>query len=188
MLLRGALGVAIIVGTAGSVAADPLVRFGLTSGANRHSREGVEFGPMLAAGASAGRFTGEASYSYLSFVDPESATHRAGVALRADLATWGDARYSKTLYGELGVSHRWGTWRIGEEAEPVARTANEAHVAIGYQLDRKWQLGLRLAVARPDANQPMCPPGLACRQIAPMESPTDAVSSVMLEWMYLLGR
>ena len=175
------------MGTAGSVAADPLVRFGLTSGANRQTREGVEFGPMLAAGLSAGRFTGEINYSYLSFVDPETATHRSGVALRADLASWGDARYMKTLYGEAGVSHRWGTWRLGNEIDAAERSQNEAHLALGYQLDRKWQLGLRMGIARPDANQPMCPAGTLCSQIT-MDSPTDLVSSVMLEWMFLLGR
>ena len=188
MLFRGALGLAIVAGTLGSATADPLVRFGLTSGANRHTQEGVEFGPMVAVGATAGIFTGEASYSYLSMVDPDTGTHRAGVALRADLATW-NTHSPRTVYGEAGASHRWGTWRIGDEIHGSERTQNEVHLGVGYQMETKWQLGLRLGLARPDANQPigMCPAGIACRQIT-MDSPTDLVSTVMLEWMFMLGR
>jgi len=185
-------GIAIAIGLfASSVSleatADPLLRFGLTSGANRHTREWPEFGPMFAVGGTAGRFTGEASYSYLSFADT-TGTHRSGVTLRADMTTWGTPTYQRTLYTEVGVSHRWGIWRVGNETIGAERSQNEAHVGVGVQLDKKWQLGLRLGIARPDANQPvMCPAGTACRQIT-MDSPVDAVSSVMLEWMYLLGR
>lgn len=188
MLSRAAVGIAIVAGTMGSAAADPTMRFGLTSGANRQTAEGAEIGPMFAFGASAGRFVGEASYSYLSFVDPGTATHRAGVALRTDLVSWGTPRFVKTLTGEVGVSHRWGTWRVGGEMHAAARDQNEAHVGLGYQLDAKWQFNLRVGLARPDANQPtMCPPGVLCRQIE-MDSPTDLIGSVMLEWMFLLGR
>jgi hypothetical protein len=183
-------GIAIAIGLLASLSpatADPLFRFGLTSGANRHTKEGAEFGPMFALGGTAGRFTGEASYSFLSFADT-TGIHRAGATLRGDLTTWGTANYKKTVYTEVGVSHRWGIWRVSNEIIGAERSQNEAHLGVGYQLDDKWQLGLRLGIARPDANQPvMCPAGVLCRQIT-MESPTDAVSSVMLEWMYLLGR
>src|SRR5574338_81705 len=113
-MLRTTVAIVLLAGTAGAAAADPAVRFGFTSGANRQTREGVEFGPMVAVGASAGRFVGEASYSYLSFVDPDTHTHRAGVAFRADLATWAHEHVRKTLYAEAGVDRRWGTWRVGD--------------------------------------------------------------------------
>ena len=188
MRVRTGVVVAVVSATLGTAAADPALRFGLTSGANRQTREGVEFGPMVAVGASAGRFVGEASYSYLSFVDPATGVHRMGVAFRADLVTWRPEHATKTLYSEVGVDHRWGTWRVGDDVTVVDRTQNEAHVGLGYQLDDKWQFGLRVGIARPDANQPQtCPVGVACRQIT-MDSPADLVGSVMLEWMYLLNR
>lgn len=184
----GVIAVVTIMGAVGTAAADPTARFGLTSGVNRQTREGVEFGPMIAVGGTAGRFVGEASYSYLSFVDPETATHRLGVAVRADLIDWQSARVHKTLYAEVGAAHRWGTWRVGDDMDAVERTQNEMHVGLGYQLDDKWQLGVRFGLARPDGNQTeTCPANVACRQIS-MDSPADLVGSVMLEWMFLLGR
>lgn len=184
-----AIGSAIVLGTvAPEATADPVLRFGLTSGANRNSREGAEFGPLLAAGVSSGRFVGELSYSYLSFMDPDTQIHRSGVALRADLVTWGTPAYWKTLTGEIGASKRWGTWRIGEQPESTAHQQNEAHVAVGYQLDTKWQLSLRVAVARRDPMAPAeCPSGLAC-SVSVMPASTGLVNSVMLEWTFLLGR
>jgi hypothetical protein len=184
-----ALGSAIAIGAvAPEAAADPVLRFGLTSGANRNSREGAEFGPLFAVGVSAGRFVGEATYTYLSFMDPDTAIHRAGVALRSDLATWGTPSYWKTLYGELGVSRRWGMWRLGEQPENTAHQQNEAHVSIGYQLDTKWQLALRVAIARRDPMAaPECPHGLAC-SVSVMPTSTGLINSVMLEWMFMLGR
>lgn len=187
MLRRAAVAFTLLAGIT-SASAEPALRFGMTTGVNRQIREGAEFGPLVAAGASAGRFVGEASYSYLSMMDPFTGMHRAGVALRANVYTWGRRDYYKTVYAEVGADHRWGSWRVGDETDAVRRTQNEAHVGVGYQLDDKWQLGLRVGLARPDANQPMgCPPGIACRVIT-MDSPTDLVGSLMVEWMFLLGR
>jgi len=144
---------------------------------------------MVAVGATAGRFVGEASYSYLSMMDPDTGMHRAGVAIRAALTSWGTRSTYKTIYSEAGVSHRWGSWRVGDDVEATARTQNEAHVAVGLQLDDKWRLGLRLGLARPDGNQPMScgAQAVSCREIT-MDSPADVVGSVMVEWMFLLGR
>jgi hypothetical protein len=184
-----AIGSAIVLGAvAPDVAADPILRFGLTSGANRNSREGAEFGPLFAVGVSAGRVVGEVTYSYLSFMDPATTIHRSGVALRVDLKTWGTPNYWKTLTGELGASRRWGTWRIAEQPESTDHDQNEAHVSIGYQLDTKWQLALRVAVARRDPmSSPECPRGFAC-SVSVMPTSTGLINSVMLEWMFMLGR
>lgn len=180
--------VAVLVASASVAAADPVFRFGLTSGVNRNTVEGVEAGPVLALGGAAGRFVGEVNYSYLSFLDPATGIHRAGVALRTDLTRWGTPRYYRTLYGELGFSKRWGSWRLGDEYHAQPRSQNEAHAGLGYQLDDKWQLALRVGFARRDAMEPACPSGFACRSISVMESATDLVSSVMLEWVFMLGR
>jgi hypothetical protein len=189
-VMVGAIGSAIALGAmAPDATADPVLRFGLTSGANRNSAiEGAEFGPLLAVGVSSGRFVGELTYSYLSFMDPDTAIHRSGVALRADLVSWGSQQYWKTLYGELGASRRWGSWRVGDQPENTAHHQNELHASIGYQLDAKWQLALRVAIARRD---PMataeCPRGFAC-MVSVMPASTGLVNSVMLEWMFMLGR
>ena len=181
------VGAIALCAMAPAATADPVLRFGLTSGVNRNSVEGAEFGPLFALGVSAGRFVGEATYSYLSFTDPDTAIHRSGVALRADLATWGTSQYWKTLYGELGASKRWGTWRIGDQPN-ADHHQNELHASIGYQLDRKWQLALRVAIARRDPMAaPECPQGLAC-SVSVMPTSTGLINSVMLEWMFMLGR
>lgn len=169
------------------VHAQPVLRFGLTSGADANAPEASEAGPMVAVGAGAGRFVGEVNYTYLSFFDPSTSIHRAGVALRADLATWGSDRYWKAIYGELGAAKRWGEWRVNEALNATATQQNEVHAAIGYQLDRKWQLALRLGASRA---HPML--GTACRGVACpiVMAPTSAglAGSVMLEWMFVLGR
>ena len=188
-VMVGAIGSAIALGAVASEAtADPVLRFGLTSGANRNSVEGAEFGPLFALGVSAGRFVGEATYSYLSFMAPDTAIHRSGVALRADLASWGSSQYWKTLYGELGASKRWGMWRVGDQPTNTEHHQNELHASIGYQLDTKWQLALRVAIARRDPMAtPECPHGLACA-VSVMPTSTGLINSVMLEWMFMLGR
>jgi hypothetical protein len=188
-VMVGAIGSAIALGAvAPEATADPIMRFGLTSGANRNSVEGAEFGPLFALGVSAGRFVGEATYSYLSFLDPDTAIHRTGVALRADLASWGGRHYWKTVTGEIGASRRWGLWRLGEQPENTLHHQNELHASIGYQLDTKWQLALRVGIARRDEMAtPECPRGLAC-SVSVMPTSTGLVNSVMLEWMFMLGR
>lgn len=188
-MLVSAVGFAVALGAAAPEAtADPVLRFGLTSGANRNSVEGAEFGPLFAVGVSAGRFVGEATYSYLSFMDGDTTIHRSGVALRADLTTWGTPQYWKTLYGEVGASKRWGMWRIGDQASSTSHQQNEVHASIGYQLDNKWQLGLRVAIARRDPMAaPECPRGLAC-SVSVMPTSTGLINSLMLEWMFMLGR
>ena len=187
--MRLVLGSVLVVGlVAAEAAADPVLRFGLTSGANRNSAEAAEVGPLFAVGASAGRFVGEVTYSYLSFMDPDTGIHRAGVALRSDLTTWGSPRYFKTLYGEVGVSKRWGEWRVGEQTQVSPHNQNEVHFSVGYQLDTKWQLALRVAFARRDPMAPAeCPHGLAC-SVSVMPQSTGLVNGVMLEWMFMLGR
>jgi hypothetical protein len=189
MHTRLVIGSVLVIGLlAVEAAADPVLRFGLTSGANRNSAEAAEVGPMFAFGAGAGRFVGEVTYSYLSFMDPDTAIHRSGVAVRADIASWGSERYWKTLTGEVGVSHRWGSWRVSEQSLIEARSQNEVHASVGYQLDTKWQLALRVAVARRDPMAPAeCPNGFAC-SVSVMPTSTGLINSVMLEWMFMLGR
>jgi hypothetical protein len=177
-----------LVGLVGLADASPVVRFGMTTGANRNTPEAAEVGPMFAAGARAGRFTGELNYSYLSFLDPDTSIHRAGVALRADLSIWGTMRHWKTLFGELGVAKRWGAWRLGSDVHASTTTQNEMHVSIGLQLDDKWQFALRVGAARLDPN---LMPGIACRGVAcaatMLPDSTGLAGSVMLEWLFMLG-
>ena len=68
--------------------ADPLLRFGMTFGVDRNIPEAHEFGPMVGVGANAGRFSAEANYAYLSMFADDARVHRAGVALRMDIARW----------------------------------------------------------------------------------------------------
>ena len=88
----------VLIGLCAQADADPLVRFGLTFGVNRNIPEAQEFGPMLAVGATAGRFAGELNYAYLSMFDDVSRVHRAGVALRMDIVrSWTSRRESRAF-------------------------------------------------------------------------------------------
>lgn len=177
------LGIAVVLGALTATAtASPQVRFGLTSGANRNTPEGAELGPMVAAGLTSGRFTAEMSYSFLSFTDPDSEIHRTGVALRAGLTTWGSPTYWRTLFGELGVSKRWGQWGATESSQ------NEMHAGVGLQLDDKWQFAVRFGAARVD---PMvagggCNSGVCAAVSMMMPESSGIAGSIMLEWMFIL--
>ncbi len=183
------LATALAVGAlATPVHADPQLRFGLTSGADRNTPEGAQIGPLFAVGARADRFTGEVNYAYLSFLDPYSRIHRAGVALRMEVARWlvnPRNGYTKALYVEAGAGKRWGSWLINEMSNAYATTQSEAHLGIGYQLARSWSLALRVGGSRRHAEL-----GTTCRGVSCsiMEgTPGGVAQSVMLEWMFLLG-
>ncbi len=181
------LGIAVVLGALTATAAadlepSPQVRFGLTSGANRNTPEGAELGPMVAAGISLGRFTGEANYSYLSFTDPDTSIHRSGLTARAGITTWGSPRYWRTLFGELGVSKRWGNWGANESSQ------NEVHAGVGLQLDDKWQFGVRVGAARIDSMVAGggCNSGVCAAVSQMMPDSSGLAGSIMLEWMFML--
>jgi hypothetical protein len=179
----------LVLLSGGRADADPLVRFGMTFGVNRNIPEAQEFGPMLAVGANAGRFSGELNYSYLSMFDTTSRVHRAGVALRMDIARYWSLRSSRAFYGEVGAAQRVGTWSVNDYDPAVDKSQGELQLAAGYELSGNggaWQLALRFGFARRD---PML--GSSCRgtgcSIA-MPSSTGIAESVMLEWTWLLFR
>jgi hypothetical protein len=182
-------GVVILV-CAGQAEAEPLVRFGMTFGVNRNIPEAQEFGPMLAVGANAGRFSGELNYSYLSMFDDVSRVHRAGVALRMDIARyWGLHRQSRAFYGEVGAARRIGYWSVNDIDPAMDKSQSELQLAAGYELSGNggaWQLALRFGFARRD---PML--GESCRGtgcMVAMPASTGIAESVMLEWTWLLFR
>jgi hypothetical protein len=185
-----ALVVGVLALLCGRVDADPLVRFGMTFGLNRNMPEAQEFGPMLAVGANAGRFSGELNYSYLSMFDNVSRVHRTGVALRMDIVrSWHLNRSSRAFYGEVGAAHRSGYWSVNDFDPASDKSRNELQLAAGYELSGNggaWQLALRFGFARRD---PML--GTACRgtgcSIA-MPASTGIAESAMLEWTWILGR
>src|SRR5690349_5864240 len=119
----------VVLACAGSAAADPLVRFGMTFGVDRNIPEAQEFGPMVAVGANAGRFSGELNYAYLSMFDDVARVHRAGVALRMDLVRrWTSMRESKALYAELGAARRTGKWSVNELDPAMEKDQSELQV------------------------------------------------------------
>jgi len=185
------VGVLVLLCGHGRVDADPLVRFGMTFGVNRNIPEAQEFGPMLAVGANAGRFTGEINYSYLSMFDDVARVHRAGVALRMDLVrTWQSwrRRASRAFYGELGVARRMGHWSVNDAEPATDKQQNELQVAAGYELSGNgaaWQLALRFGFARRDPMLEVACRGATC-PIA-MPASTGIAESVMLEWTWILG-
>src|SRR6187402_2252474 len=129
--------VGVLIGLCGAqqADADPLVRFGMTFGVNRNIPEAQEFGPMLAVGANAGRFSGEVNYSYLSMFDDVSRVHRAGVSLRMDIVRyWGLHRQSRAFYGELGAAQRFGYWSVNDIDPAVDKNQGELQVGAGYEL------------------------------------------------------
>lgn len=169
--------------------ADPLVRFGMTFGVNRNIPEAQEFGPMLAVGANAGRFSGELNYSYLSMFDDTARVHRAGVALRMDIVrSWELNRSSRAFYGELGAAQRVGSWSVNDIDPATDKSQGELQIAAGYELSNpggSWQLALRFGFARRD---PML--GVACRGVTcpvAMPASTGIAESAMLEWTWILG-
>ena len=176
---------ALAVVFATSVAhAEPVARFGMTFGVDRNAPEAHEVGPLVGVGATLGRFTGEVNYTYLSMMDPDTSIHRVGVALRADFMRCETCKDSNSIYAELGAARKMGHWRVAEGIDSTEQS--ELSVAGGYQLSRGWQLGLRLGVARRD---PML--GATCRGIGcsvAMPGSTGLAESVMLEWMFLVGR
>ena len=98
------VGIAVALGVT-TAHADPQVRFGMTFGVDRNIPEAHQFGPMIALGANAGRFTGEISYAYLSMFD-NSALHRAGVGLRMDLVRSWDLHRSSREIGRASCRER----------------------------------------------------------------------------------
>jgi hypothetical protein len=175
---------------AGSAQADPMVRFGMTFGVNRNIPEAQEFGPMLAVGAGSGRFSGELNYSYLSMFDTVSRVHRAGVALRMDIARyWRDSRSSRAFYGELGAARRVGHWSVNDMDPAIDKSQSELQLAAGYELSSDggaWQLALRFGFAKRDPELGASCRGTGC--MVAMPSSTGLAESVMLEWTWLLFR
>lgn len=180
----------VLIGLCAQADADPLVRFGMTFGVNRNIPEAQEFGPMLAVGATAGRFAGEVNYSYLSMFDDVSRVHRAGVALRMDIVrSWSSRRESRAFYGELGAARRVGEWSVGEYDPAVEKSQSELQLAAGYELSGNggaWQLALRFGFARRDPMLGEVCRGTGCSMAMPAS--TGLAESVMLEWTWQLLR
>jgi hypothetical protein len=183
--------VGVLIGLCGAQAdADPLVRFGMTFGVDRNIPEAQEFGPMLAVGAASGRFAGEVNYSYLSMFDSVQRVHRAGVALRMDIARyWGLHRQSRAFYGELGAAKRVGHWSVNDIDPAIDKSQSELQLAAGYELSGNggaWQLALRFGFSRRDPMLESACRGTGCTIAMPAS--TGIAESVMLEWTWLLFR
>ena len=182
--------VGILVLMCGRADADPLVRFGMTFGVNRNIPEAQEFGPMVAVGANAGRFSGELNYSYLSMFEDDSRVHRAGVSLRMDLLrAWRSAQQSRAVYAELGAGRRVGEWSVGDVEPAEHKSQNELQVGAGYELSNAggaWQIALRFGFSRRDPMLDAACRGMTC--VVAMPSSTGIAESVMLEWTWILGR
>jgi len=170
--------------------ADPLVRFGLTFGVDRNIPEAHEFGPMLGLGLATGRFSGEVNYAYLSMFEDTTRVHRAGVALRMDIARyWTGARESRAWYGELGAARRVGAWAVSDMDPIIDKRQSELQLAAGHELSSNggsWQLALRFGFSRRDPDLSAACRGMTC-PIA-MPASTGIAESVMLEWTWLLFR
>jgi hypothetical protein len=182
------LPIAVVV-LSGLAHADPVLRFGMTSGADRNTPEGAQIGPQFGVGARAGQFVGEVNYSYLSFFDPYSTIHRAGVALRMEVARWianPNNGYSKAIYLEAGAGKRWGWWLVNSMTGAYATEQYEAHVGFGYELSRSWALGVRLGGSRRNPELGTTCRGIGC-SVMP-GTPGGVAQSVMIEWMFLIGR
>ncbi|HEU4615691.1 MAG TPA: hypothetical protein VFS15_26530 [Kofleriaceae bacterium] len=184
------LGVVVVLCSA-RAEADPLVRFGMTFGLNGNIPEAQEFGPLVAVGASSGRFSAEANYAYLSFFDDDTRIHRVGVALRMDLArSYSLSGQSRAFYGEVGAAERRGYWRVGEYVDPQHKSIGELQLGVGYELadsTASWQLALRLGLARRDPELDTVCRGTSCMVPEGM-SQSSVAESVMVEWTWILGR
>jgi len=184
---RLALAVLLVCGVA---SADPKARFGMTFGIDRNAPEAHEVGPLIGLGLSAGRFTGEVNYTYLSLMDPYESIHRVGVALRADIVrrcSTIDCTKSRALYGELGAAQRFGHWRVNDQSDYEATKQSEVYFAAGFELAEwsAWDLGLRFGLARRDPMLEVACRGVTCPVSMPASS--GLAESVMLEWTWLIG-
>lgn len=181
--------VGVLVAWAARADADPQVRFGMTFGVDRNIPEAHEFGPMIAVGANAGRFTGEVNYSYLSMFD-DSRIHRAGVALRMDIwRAWDLRTNSRAWYAEAGAAERVGRWSADDLMPAEDKRQSELQLATGYELSGNggaWDIGLRVGFARRDPALGAVCRGVGCPVAMPASS--GVAESVMLEWTWLLGR
>ena len=184
--MRIALAVLVVCGVA---SADPKARFGMTFGVDRNAPEAHEVGPLFGLGLTAGRFTGEVNYTYLSLMDPYESIHRFGVALRADIVRrcWNySCTQSRAVYGEVGAAQRFGHWRVNDAVDYEATKQSEVYLAAGLELAEwtAWDIGLRFGLARAD---PML--GVSCRGVTcpTMTASSGLAGSVMLEWTWLLG-
>jgi hypothetical protein len=185
--------------------ADPTMRFGLTFGVDRNMPEAKQYGPLLGVGLAHDRFSAEANYSYLSFMDPDTKIHRVGLNLRADL--WRQYKMgicnntphgygclqSKAFFGGIGVARRFGHWRATDTAMNDTTSQREVSATLGYELglpgSGAWDLGFRFAVARRDPelyNTCRSTTGVSCPQIG--YDPPGAAVSAMLEWTWIYGR
>ena len=180
----------VLMGICAQADADPLVRFGMTFGVDRNIPEAQTFGPMLAVGANAGRFSGELNYAYLSMFDDVSRVHRAGVSLRMDIVRyWSSLRQSRAWYGEVGAGRRVGSWSVNDIDPAIEKSQSELQLGVGYELSGNggaWQLALRFGFARRDPMLDVACRGMTC-PIA-MPASTGLAESVMLEWTWQLLR
>jgi hypothetical protein len=180
--------VMLVLLLAGVAHADPVARFGMTFGVDRNAPEAHEVGPLIGLGATFGRFTGEANYTYLSFMDPDTSIHRVGIALRADfLRTCSTITCNggNAVYAELGAAQRKGRWLVAEDT--YATSQSEVYVSGGYQLAAgagRWQIGLRLGIAPRDPMLDTACRGIGCPVAMPASS--GIAESLMAEWMWLL--
>lgn len=174
----------------------PMLRFGLTYGVDRNAPEAREVGPMFALGTRAGRIGAEVNYTYLSFMDPDSAMHRAGVALRFDLfvhtrpgRNLGPARYG-AVYGEVGAAIRFGEWRANPLIERTTSRQDELQFAIGHELEDRWHLALRFGISRQDpllGATCRTSTGGGCMSVAADPNAGDVAESLMLESTFAIG-
>ena len=181
--------------------ADPGVRFGLTFGIDRNMPEAKQYGPLVGVVEHAGRFSAEANYSFLSFMDPDTVIHRVGVGLRANLwerhlyfpgtcylCTHGPTIEKRAIYAGLGVARRFGHWRATDLAMDETTRQDEANASVGFQMG-PWDLGVRLSVSRRDPElYTACrsASGTSCPAIG--YDPPGAAGGAMLEWTWIYGR
>jgi hypothetical protein len=196
---------ALLLAVPAIATADPTIRGGLTFGIDRNMPEAKQYGPLLGLGMNHGRFSAEANYSYLSFMDPDTRIHRVGFNARVDL--WrlyklglcnGSPRgygclQTKAFFGELGVARRFGHWRATDAALHDTTSQREVSATLGYELGLPgrgaWDLGFRFSVARRDPELYMTcrtASGTVCPSIG--YDPPGATFGAMVEWTWIYGR
>jgi hypothetical protein len=195
----------ILVVLGGVAHADgPTARFGLTGAmVDQSSPDGwVQAGPHFAVGERLGAFVGEIEYAYLGFFGA-NIDHRLGVTVRADLSrTYSgvcDLAYACTrgtsFFGEAGVAERFGHLTIdAQHLEPVTHNKPEAHVGFGIELENQlsprrngWQFGVRFAISPSDTVAGVACRGAGCTPTTSV-NPRAIDTSVMFDWMYVIGR
>src|SRR5262245_54913705 len=112
--MRWLLALALLGSVAQADPVAPVARFGMTFGVDRNAPEAHEVGPLIGFGIALGRFIGEANYTYLSFMDPNTSIHRVGLAVRASFFQRDCIHCSdpSAAFGEIGAAVRRGNWGV----------------------------------------------------------------------------